>query len=1080
MVHTKKPSVVVSANSLDSKVEVKMKLKLKNIGVEQPVVRIIRLTGETTLDNSDNQFTVMDEAGMDFGIRLGQSEISCDGSHPFAGLVELDLTGGVAVRDDQGKVHIYENLPSFINGMRMNCGVTATQLTAWEGPNLTLEPIAELDKDETSSAVYLLEGDVTADKVEWSSTDVNVVTIDDAGLVTAIGGGDCYIQVKINGYLKAATKVTVAAPLGPNEFHITTTEGQLTYSGGYDDLFEFSDGTSRRIKISGSIVDFPVPAGKHKVILAEDRNINYSVSFGGEPLLSISHFPTMDKVRSFRFSVPGGSGCTQLVSAPTYLPPNITIIENMFEGCFAFTGDGIENWDVSRVTDMNRAFQYARNFIGDLSKWSTDSLNNIDSIFRQCYKFNSPVNHFKVDKVTNFSAAFSDCSAFNQDLGLWDTSAGIKFSGMFFDAPLFNQDIGSWNVSKGTIFDGMFRNAVDFNQDLSFWCVSGAVNAPNFATGSGMSAINLPVWGKCPVRFATVEIDPVTELQVGRDYNLTYSSEPIFDPISVKWNSSDNEVMSFNEKGTLTVHKLGTVTIELLVDGRWSDSLEVTSTAVVAKPFTGKLKSGEFKLTVDNPEALGVKVNDVEVEPVNNSFIVNATDDQTVEVIFKDSVNPVTTMHFENGLKAVVNWGEYEYNTGATGYVALGPDIENVPAYLPPSLISLQRMFQGSVLFNDPNISLWDTTNVVNMNRTFQNATIFNQQLLGWVTTSVTDMEMAFHGALEFNQNLTVWSTPHFTVEPIDFAYFSKLTPNRLPVWGTVTEKTEDAFVVNYKSVRTITITAEGVIGPLEIEWAAGIVETIVPTGLTITKTLPGVTTSTLKIKGNITGRLGLSAVVNNINTDGFKAVTSFGNTGTNRISLKGSGQLLNVPPILPLTITSCFEMFQACQKMNDPNVSNWNTSRVTDISFMFYQARAFNQILNWDVRKVTTTESLFRLCDTYNKPMVQLSFDSLINAESMFESALVFNQELNDMNVSKVTNMTKMFYTAKKFNKPLNKWKVDNVTLMNGFLRTASIFNQDLSMWCVGKIPSLPTDFNTSGILTPAYFPVWGTCPAG
>ncbi len=47
-----------------------MKLKLKNIGVEQPVVRIIRLTGETTLDNSDNQFTVMDEAGMDFGIRL--------------------------------------------------------------------------------------------------------------------------------------------------------------------------------------------------------------------------------------------------------------------------------------------------------------------------------------------------------------------------------------------------------------------------------------------------------------------------------------------------------------------------------------------------------------------------------------------------------------------------------------------------------------------------------------------------------------------------------------------------------------------------------------------------------------------------------------------------------------------------------------------------------------------------------------------------------------------------------------------------------------------------------------------------
>ncbi len=72
-----------------------MKLKLKNIGVEQPVVRIIRLTGETTLDNSDNQFTVMDEAGMDFGIRLGQSEISCDGAYGTVGIQgNLDYSVG--------------------------------------------------------------------------------------------------------------------------------------------------------------------------------------------------------------------------------------------------------------------------------------------------------------------------------------------------------------------------------------------------------------------------------------------------------------------------------------------------------------------------------------------------------------------------------------------------------------------------------------------------------------------------------------------------------------------------------------------------------------------------------------------------------------------------------------------------------------------------------------------------------------------------------------------------------------------------------------------------------------------------
>ena len=68
-----------------------MKLKLKNIGGGQPVVRIIRLTGETTLDNSDNQFTVMDEAGMDFGIVLapGPAPIQCDGAIAHASIINI-------------------------------------------------------------------------------------------------------------------------------------------------------------------------------------------------------------------------------------------------------------------------------------------------------------------------------------------------------------------------------------------------------------------------------------------------------------------------------------------------------------------------------------------------------------------------------------------------------------------------------------------------------------------------------------------------------------------------------------------------------------------------------------------------------------------------------------------------------------------------------------------------------------------------------------------------------------------------------------------------------------------------------
>ena len=542
---------------------------------------------------------------------------------------------------------------------------------------------------------------------------------------------------------------------------------------------------------------------------------------------------------------------------------------------------------------------------------------------------------------------------------------------------------------------------------------------------------------------------------------------------------TDTQDVVYTDRINYTVSSVATIKG---VEVRQTSREISTKVGVMTTPYTYTTASENFTVTSLSPFKLifdGVEHTALVTE-TNFQLSVSTTAGTAIEVYPASmDVGYESEIVISGGASEVISWSDFDFGNSPVMIKPNYQPLTKVPETA-PNTTSLLRLFSGAEILNDPNISLWDTTNVVNMNRTFQNATIFNQQLLGWVTTSVTDMEMAFHAALAFNQNLTVWSTPHFDKEPIDFTHLSKLTPNRLPVWGTVVEKTEDAFVVNYKGVRTITITAEGAIGPLEIEWAAGNVETVIPTGSTITKSLPSTTTSTLKVKGNITGRLGLAVTVNSVISDGITAVTSFGNTGANHISLKGSGQLLNVPSSLPLTVTSCFEMFHTCQKMNDPNVSNWNMSRVTNISFMFCQARAFNQILNWDVRQVTTTQSLFELCDKFNQPMVQLSFENLTNTASMFENAIVFNQELNDMDVSKVTNMSKMLYAAKKFNRPLNKWKVDNVTLMPSFLRSASVFNQDLSMWCVGKIPSLPTDFNRSGILTPAYFPVWGTCPAG
>ena len=92
-------------------------------------------------------------------------------------------------------------------------------------------------------------------------------------------------------------------------------------------------------------------------------------------------------------------------------------------------------------------------------------------------------------------------------------------------------------------------------------------------------------------------------------------------------------------------------------------------------------------------------------------------------------------------------------------------------------------------------------------------------------------------------------------------------------------------------------------------------------------------------------------------------------------------------------------------------NISNWNTSLITDMSRLFIQKRYFNDnINNWDVSSVT-------------------------NMEYLFWQATSFNQPLGSWDVSKVTNMKGMFLATSSFNQPLDSWDVSSVTIMEGML---------------------------------------------
>ena len=44
----------------------------------------------------------------------------------------------------------------------------------------------------------------------------------------------------------------------------------------------------------------------------------------------------------------------------------------------------ISNWDVSKVTDMNSMFYYAKSFNGDISNWDVSNVTDMSNMFWRC------------------------------------------------------------------------------------------------------------------------------------------------------------------------------------------------------------------------------------------------------------------------------------------------------------------------------------------------------------------------------------------------------------------------------------------------------------------------------------------------------------------------------------------------------------------------------------------------------------------------------------------------------------------------------------------------------------------------
>lgn len=369
--------------------------------------------------------------------------------------------------------------------------------------------------------------------------------------------------------------------------------------------------------------------------------------------------------------------------------------------------------------------------------------------------------------------------------------------------------------------------------------------------------------------------------------------------------------------------------------------------------------------------------------------------------------------------------------------------LTNISSWDTSNVINMQSTFEGASI-STTDITNWNTGNVTNMSGMFNSATLFNQNIGGWNTSKVTNFYAMFERAYAFNGNIGSWNTSSATSFQSMFR-FAIVFNQDISSWNTS----------NVTSMFSTFEYAEKFNQPLNT-WDVSKVTTF----QWMLKDAPlfnqPLNNWVMTSATNLSQMFESARAFNqSINTWDVSKVTTF--------SAMFRGAHAFNQPLDQWDVsaaTQMFAMFESARAFNQ-NINDWNVSNVTNMGSMFYGATVYNQPLDqWNVGNVINFSSMFR-STSFNRDISMWIVAKGTNFSSMFESNIVYNQPLNTWNMGAALNLDSMFSGARVFNQPLSNWNVSNVTSMNALFASAWAFNQDISLWNTGNVTSMYRMFN-------------------
>ena len=180
--------------------------------------------------------------------------------------------------------------------------------------------------------------------------------------------------------------------------------------------------------------------------------------------------------------------------------------------------------------------------------------------------------------------------------------------------------------------------------------------------------------------------------------------------------------------------------------------------------------------------------------------------------------------------------------------------------------------------------------------------------------------------------------------------------------------------------------------------------------------------------------------------------------------------------------VTSMNAVFASCSGLISLDVSNWDTSKVTVLSYIFSGCSGLTEldVSGWDTSKVTNMGNVFNYCqDLTSLDVSGWDTSNVTNMERSFYncSSLTF-LDVSGWDTSNVTRMYHVFYDCSSLTElDVSRWDTSNVTGMSAvFFGCSSLTSLNISNWNTSNITDMSGIFAYCSELTSLDVSRWDT----